>query len=258
MGTSHEAHLAAGFLASARRYPERAALFVNNRSYSYRELEDAARRWANVLVAGADRPLERVGVFAYRSATAYTGVLAALFAGAAFVPLNKTFPTARTRAMIERADLDAIIVDDASLPQLADVLAGLPRVPRILLPTTEICPEVAAQIVRKAALAAARPLDKLPAPRSVAYLLFTSGSTGVPKGMPVTHANATYFMAVNQARYQLTPDDRLTQMFDQRFDLSVFDLFMAWNAGACSYVPQPLEIVSPFRFVKHNRITVWF
>ena len=62
-------------------------------------------------------------------------------------------------------------------------------------------------------------------PNSTAYLLFTSGSTGQPKGVPITHANVMHFLRVNQQRYQLTPDDRVSQTFDQTFDLSMFDLF---------------------------------
>ena len=235
---------------------------VAKQTLTYGELDATARRWAGALVAGATRPLERVGIFAYRSATSYAGVLASLYAGAAFVPLNRTFPVARTAAMIERADLDAIIVDEGSLPQLAAIVAELSRVPRILLPTAaaSAAPRLAADVVDRTALATAAPLAELAqvSADSTAYLLFTSGSTGQPKGVPVTHRNAVHFLAANQRRYRLTPEDRVTQMFDQTFDLSVFDLFMAWSAGACVCVPQPLEMLAPVRFIREHAITLWF
>ena len=76
----------------------------------------------------------RVGVLGYRSETSYLGTLASLFAGAAFVPLNPRFPVRRTRAIIERADLDALLVDSASLSQVRELTAGLPRPPAVLAP----------------------------------------------------------------------------------------------------------------------------
>jgi acyl-coenzyme A synthetase/AMP-(fatty) acid ligase len=59
------------------------------------------------------------------------------------------------------------------------------------------------------------------------------------------------------ARYRIGPDDRLSQTFDQTFDLSVFDLFMAWEGGASVHVPQPLELIAPTRFIARHELTVW-
>jgi amino acid adenylation domain-containing protein len=92
----------------------------------------------------------------------------------------------------------------------------------------------------------------------MAYLLFTSGSTGQPKGVPVTHVNAVYFMDVMSRRYDIVPEDRFSQTFDQTFDLSVFDLFMAWSNGACVYGMAPVDLLSPTRFINNHKLTVWF
>jgi amino acid adenylation domain-containing protein len=95
-------------------------------------------------------------------------------------------------------------------------------------------------------------------PDSTAYLLFTSGSTGSPKGVGVAHRNATPFIEEMVRRYGIGPDDRLSQTFDLTFDLSVFDMFVAWSAGACLCCPTGAELMAPGRFIRDSGLTVWF
>lgn len=257
---AYTSQLHSGFLRSVQRYPNNIALTIGNKQYNYVKLYTIAQRWAFVL-RQSTKPLRRVGIFAYRSEAAYIGVLASLLAGATFVPLNYTFPLQRTQAMIEQAELDAIIVDHQSYDQflqLADSLPALP--PCVLLPDCLHAPLLDTMIYTQAELAEL-PTDNEPVtvpPEAIAYLLFTSGSTGNPKGVPISHANVSHFLKVNQARYQITPADRLSQTFDQTFDLAIFDLFMAWNHGAAVCVIQPLQLLSPFRLIEAQGITVWF
>jgi amino acid adenylation domain-containing protein len=251
-----------GFLEAAARHPGNLALTVGKHALRYAELDETAQRWAAALLDRLERQPQRVGILAYRSPVSYIGVLATLMAGATFVPLNPNFPVERTRAMIALAELDALFVDASSLRQAGAVLDGLPARPLQLLPETEgdAAAGLGARVLDRAALASAPPLASpiMVAPDAHAYLLFTSGSTGQPKGVPVTHANVTSFLRTNQARYRLTPEDRLSQTFDQTFDLSIFDLFMAWNAGACLCSIPAIQLLSPFKFIREQGVTVWF
>jgi amino acid adenylation domain-containing protein len=253
--------LRSGFLAHATSHPHADALVVQGVSRTYGDLDHTARIWAHAMNQALGRPAERVGVFGYRSEVSHTGVLAALYSGATFVPLNRTFPPARTRAMVQAANLDGIIVDRASAPQLAQIVEGLPRAPVLLYPEEDgTALSTAAIVLGKSDLAAVSPLKVLPPVilDDIAYLLFTSGSTGTPKGVPVTHANVLHFIDVMTARYGVTSRDRFSQTFDQTFDLSVFDLFVAWESGASVYTLQPLELLAPTRFITRNALTVWF
>ena len=157
--------LHAGFVHQAMCGPDNAALIVGNRTYTYSEASEIARRWAARLIDAAGGRPRRVGVFAYRSEVSYLGVLAALFSGAAFVPLNRKFPIERTRAMLEQADVDALIVDNESLPQLHEVLRGMKRPPALLLPATDkasLAREFATVVFDRLDLLTATPLATLP------------------------------------------------------------------------------------------------
>lgn len=157
-----------GFLRQVALRPDAPALVVNDHVLSYGQLDQTARRWAGAVVERVGAPAARVGVFGARSEISYTAALAALYSGAAFVPLNPRFPADRTRSMIEQADLDAIFVDKLASANLAAVLDGLKKTPVIWPPDSQHAAE----------LAAAPPVEALPPlrPDRVAYLLFTSGS----------------------------------------------------------------------------------
>lgn len=241
----------------------RPALDIGGRLYGYDELLDIARRWAACLRDVARGRPRRVGILAYRSETSYVGVLASLFAGAAFVPLNPRLPPLRTSHMMDWAELDAVLVGSEASSCLEDVLDGLTHIPPLLLPGGEASDFRhlrSSAITGREAMLRVPPATELPivSTDDPAYLLFTSGSTGFPKCVVVTHANLNSFLAANIQRYGLTPDDRLTQSFDQTFDLSVFDLFMAWHSGACVCAMHPIELLAPFRFLSDHRVTVWF
>jgi len=236
--------LRSGFLRSAAETPSAIALHVRGHDISYAELERSARTWAGALLEATDGPPCRVGIFGARSEVSYAATLAALFLGATFVPLNPKFPAARTRDMLRLADVDALIVDANGRPKLEAVLAGLDRRPRVL----------------EEDAGAAAPIQALPAvsPSEAAYLLFTSGSTGTPKGVPVSHGNVRHFIDAVTRRYGITGNDRFSQTFDQTFDLSMFDLFVAWESGARVCVPEPIDLVAPTAFIRRHQLTVWF
>src|ERR1700685_254110 len=149
--------LRAGFLRHAAASPDAPAIVVRGATHSYGEMEETARRWARAIVDACGGRPERVGLFGYRSAVAYTGTMAALFAGATYVPLNPTFPPEKTAAMIAAADLDAVIVDSTCLPQVAKIEA-LSQLP-LLIPEADAkeIPGMSGRIFGKAELETAAP-----------------------------------------------------------------------------------------------------
>ncbi|MEM7222519.1 MAG: amino acid adenylation domain-containing protein [Pseudomonadota bacterium] len=259
--------LVSGFLASLRAYPERPALFVSGDHVSYQELGTFAGRIAATITSRA-APGKLAAVFAHRSLCAYGGVLGVLLAGRGYVPLNPKFPIARTGRMLALSGCNTLVVGQECLSGLADLLEATER------PLTVVLPEVSQDEV--AALAARFPdhellsrerlsdCEKVPAlpigvaGDDVAYLMFTSGSTGDPKGVAVSHGNATAYVDFVAARYDVGPDDRLSQTFDLTFDLSVHDMFLSWERGACLCCVPEAMVTAPAKFIRDQSLTLWF
>ncbi|ARZ67350.1 AMP-dependent synthetase [Streptomyces albireticuli] len=250
MGPDLENTLHGRFLRGLSVAGDRDAFRAGEHGVTYADAHATALTWAGTLLHAAGRPPRAVGVLANKSGTAYLGMLAALYTGAAAVPLHPDFPAARTRQAMADAGVEAVITDGRGAGLLAEILPpghGLP----VLVDGDS------GQGLRPdpgLALAAPRPA----APSDPAYVMFTSGSTGRPKGVPVSHGSAARYFATLDARYDFTPDDVFSQTFDLTFDCAVFDLFCAWGAGArVQPVPGPAYRALP-EYLAEQGVTVWF
>ncbi|PYK69493.1 MAG: hypothetical protein DME45_01900 [Verrucomicrobia bacterium] len=253
------------FLHSCEKFAGSTAVEVEGETTTYQQLADRAKSFAvTVNKAATLTEVPLTAVLGYRSQTTYAGVLGALMAGHGYVPLNPTFPIARTKLMLERSMCRSVIVDTRSEPQLEKLLSG------ISLPLVIICPdhndvtELAKQLPSHHVIGAADLADagewKPPQidVNSIAYLLFTSGSTGQPKGVIVSHANVLHYVDYVTKRYGIESSDRMSQTFDLTFDLSAHDLFVTWSSGARLCVPNQKQMIKPGVFINEARLTAWF
>jgi len=219
---------------------------------------------AATLAQTSDDRSQLTAVFAYRSETAFSGILAALFSGHGYVPLNPNFPPERTRTMLMRAGCRRMIVDSESEKLLSQILEGMDESLVILLPEKNDVKTLSEHFPSHTFLSSADLLPPWewvrndPPVDSAAYVLFTSGSTGIPKGVMVSHRNVLSFIDVMVERYQVREEDRFSQMFDMTFDLSIFDMFLAWERGACVCCPTKKQVVIPNRFIRDSKISIWF
>jgi amino acid adenylation domain-containing protein len=166
--------------------------------------------------------------------------------------------------MFERSGCQSIIVDNKSMPQLGTLLEGAQQPVLVILPETAEVNEYRKRWPNHTFLGfpdlAEGSSWRMPLidPDAIAYLLFTSGSTGIPKGVMVAHRNVTAYVAYIADRYRITEQDRFSQMFDMTFDLSAADMFVAWERGACICCPPQKALINPGFFIKEKELTVWF
>ncbi len=257
--------LASGFLRSARMHADQAALIHDGQAWSYAEVLEEARRWATRLrECQNSQPVQAVGIFVHTGAAEHIGKIAALLVGIPFVPLNPKFPAQRLAEMITQAAVTVIVVDNEAAKDLGGIFDLLEEKPTVLLPDglgKPLRKRIAAPIFDAIDLTQVPPLplDAIAIPKDdeIAYIMFTSGSAGSPKGVPISHANVRAYINSGIRRYDFGRDDVFALTFDSTFDLSIFGPFMAWESGACAITMRPQEISSPVNFINKNGVSVW-
>ncbi|MFJ9785927.1 AMP-binding protein [Amycolatopsis sp. NPDC101161] len=227
-------------LAAAERTPDARAVHCGDTTVTYRDLDELAGRQAAGLHAAGVRRGDRVLIWAEKSVEVVALMQAALRLGAVYVPVAPSNPVSRVR-LIADGCTPALVVTDTT----ADWGPNPPPLSSFEeLSTSDIPP----------------PLEHV-GPDEPAYILYTSGSTGAPKGVLISHRNALAFVEWAAAETGLHAGDRLANHAPFNFDLSVFDLYGAFLAGASvdlagsdlSYSPAELT-----EFLHGRGISVWY
>jgi D-alanine--poly(phosphoribitol) ligase subunit 1 len=251
------------FLASVERFPQRPALWLDGRSWSYAELHTEVCRLRERLLAHAGSVC---ATLADRSLAAYCAPLACMLAGRIHVPLGNSFPPERMANILGRTRPTVLICDSSGASMLPELLPRLDFALAVLAPEDGTdAPELGSMESTGGAAAhvvpggAARSSGLDVDDSDIAYVLFTSGSTGVPKGVAVGHRALCAYVDAVLAQYpELDEHQRCSQFFEPTFDLSMHDMFVTWAAGACLYCVPKQALMMPTDFVKEHRLSVWF
>lgn len=257
--------LVTGFVKSVEAHDRRPALEVGESVLTYAELAARASDLAATIRTFKPGTQPVGAVYGYRSVAAYAGVLGTLLSGKGYVPLHPHFPPARTRYMLMLSGADTVIVGAEAAAKLDQVLEGIDRQLLLICPdTTDVSPfrerwnkhrfVGAGELVRSGKLVVPDRVNT----DACAYMLFTSGSTGQPKGVPVSHGNVGSYLEYISKRYDITPEDRASQAFQMTFDVSVHDLFTTWSHGACLCSIPHRQLMAPARFIQDKRLTLWY
>ena len=203
----------------ARRTPAASAVYDEQSRWSYAELEQHSDTLASELQARGAGPGDKIAVFLDRSRDLPVALLAVLKTGAAYIPLDPRYPSARVEQVLEDADPRLILTHSALEQALPEALRG--------------------RIVRsnEVALGPGEPLRPCAIePEMAAYVIYTSGSTGRPKGVEVSHGGLANFLDSMAAEPGIASTDVLLSVTTVAFDISGLELFLPLVNGAAVYL----------------------
>ncbi|QWV97995.1 amino acid adenylation domain-containing protein [Geomonas nitrogeniifigens] len=246
---------------SAAAFPQRRAVLFKDRALSYRELEETSNRLAALLMAHGVRRGDRVGILLNKSIECIVALFAILKAGGVYVPLDPTSPAPRLCSIINHCGIRLAIASAEQLERLlSETDQGLRLEKAVVTAPAGEIPGVEVIDWENLERQTGNPLRPQVCGASPAYILHTSGSTGSPKGVVISHLNALTFVDMATEFFAIGGGDRIANHAPLHFDLSIFDIFCAMRGGATVVlVPEALSAfpVRLAEFLLREEITVW-
>ena len=238
---------------TAQRHPERPALEFPSESLTYEQLIERAFALGSRLSEESHVTGHAVGLLSEREPGAFSSILAIACANAAYVPLSPRLPPSRIASVVTTVGIRTVIVTASGLQFRG--LAQLQHLGVRLIGLTDDVSECLSDFDHVTGAPPAPPRTY----NDVAYVLSTSGSTGVPKAIAITNESVRSYLHWARDTLGVGPSDRCSNLFELEFDLSVHDLFVTWDAGA-TVVPGGLGggLGLDPTYIRDRDLTVWF
>ncbi len=247
---------------SAERYPDHEALRCQGQSLTYAELESGSNKLARLLIDQGVRKRDRVGVYLNKSLETIVAIYGIMKTGAAYVPMDPLAPLSRLIFILNDCDIRHVVSHPPKLSTLIEMVAAESPLDCVIG-----VPPQADLAVRAFAWDAVNdmPDTKLQSvnlmEHDLAYIMYTSGSTGAPKGMMHTHYSGLSYAKMSAKVYGVNHTDRLSNHSPLHFDMSTFDYFTGPLMGATTIViPEGYTKLpaSLSKLIEDERITIWY
>jgi amino acid adenylation domain-containing protein len=225
-------------------YPDRIAIRPTNHAISYYRLNQLANRIARAILAHCGEGPEPVGILAPEGTPVIAAIFGVLKAGKFFVPMDPSFPHARIISSLEDSQAGAIVIDNETLP----LSTQLNLKKRTVINTDELDASFSGDNI-------GLPIS----PDALAYILYTSGSTGEPKGIVQNQRNTLHVTMTYSNIIHICPDDRVTLLFSASTSAGVYGIFRTLLSGASLY-PLGVKADGTSRmtsWLAHHRITLY-
>jgi amino acid adenylation domain-containing protein len=251
--------------AHATRRPSATAIADRGERITYEQLETLSTRLARALKDAGCRPGDRVSLLVPKSPIAIVAILGIYKADCLFVPLDAASPTARLARILDSCESRCILAAGPVVQRLNELLDHTSD-RALAVGWLEPAPPADARFPIRFTLddvqaCSDAPLVYTHGATDPAHILFTSGSTGVPKGVVITHANVMHFVEWARKYFDMGPSDRVSCHSPLHFDLSTFDIFGAFAAGAELHLVPPDLNMLPNKlaeFIRERELTQWF
>jgi len=250
----------------AEVHPERVAVVSRQERMTYGQLEYASNRLARLLKGAGCQKGDRVCFLIPKSNAALVSMLGILKADCTHVPLDTLSPAPRLVKIVEACAPRAILAGGGVQSLLDEVLANTKGFAKPLVGWMEDDAVAGREFTstfsgRDLQSYPSSPLDYRNTTDDPAHILFTSGSTGIPKGVIITHSNVIHFIRWAVTYFQTSPTDKISSHPPLHFDLSTFDVFGTLSVGAeLHLVPTELNLL-PHKlseFIRASELTQWF
>jgi amino acid adenylation domain-containing protein len=240
-----ETSILSRFIAWSTQFPDHPAVFVDDQLYTYGELNGLSSALCALLKANNIQRGDRVGIFTETNVFTYASILATMSCGACYVPLNHENPVERNKEIIADAGIKVLFYTENE-----------DKARKVSVSHNTECTALSNRVAPSNGILA--PVGQTDT--DLCYLLFTSGTTGKPKGVPIYHRNLSAFlnMVLETGKYDFNKNDRFLQMFELTFDLSVFSFLVPLSVGASFYqIPrQRMAYVEVAEMLETRGITV--
>ncbi len=249
----------------AHRRGDATAVAMGSERLSYAQLELESDRFAQGLLEVGCRRGDRVCLFVPKSPLAVTAMLGSLKAGCVYVPIDLASPAPRLAKIVAASDPSVVALTSSAVPALDEVLGVLGGLPSVKIVALDSAPggdrfDVSLTAADLAALPAGAPSVQM-SPEDAAHILFTSGSTGEPKGVVISHRNVASFLEWAIAHFGIDESDRLSGHAPFHFDLSTFDVYGALTTGSELHLVPPELGLMPrdlAALIDREQLTQWF